>query len=181
MENPRAYAHERIYMRKLLTLLFAFLVICNITFIFYQSLRDGESSSAASGAVSDVVADVVAPDLSQRPDTEQKNLMDKIHNWVRKMAHAIEFAGLGFFFCAFILSLQLADKIPFYYKLISAFLFSVSIAVIDEILQLGIEGRAFEMKDIGVDSIGAIIGITVAFLLGLLVQRYWNKRQVAKQ
>ena len=168
-------------MRKFFTLLLAFLVICNTTFIFYQSLQDGESSAATSGAVSDVVADVVAPDLSQRPAGEQKDMMDKIHSWVRKMAHAIEFAGLGFFFCAFILSLQLADKIPFYYKLLSALLFSVSIAVIDEILQLGVEGRAFEMKDIGVDSIGAIIGITVAFLLGLLVQRYWNKRQVVKR
>ena len=157
-------------MRKVLTILLAVLVVLNTAFIFYQSLQDAEASANTSGAVSDIVADVVVPDLPQRPVEEQESVMEEIQKWTRTAAHAIEFAGLGFFFCAFVLILQLAKVIPLPYKLGTALLFSVSVALFDETLQLFVDGRAFELKDIGVDTLGASFGIACAFALVFLVE-----------
>ena len=148
-------------MKKTFTLLLAILVILNVAFIFYQSLQNAEKSSAASGAVSDIVADVVVPDLSQRPETEQQSIMDKIREWTRTMAHAIEFASLGMLFLTFVLVLGYAEKIPLPYKLCSALLFSAFVALFDEIIQIFVDGRAFELKDIGIDTLGATCGILV--------------------
>ena len=150
-------------MRKFLTVLLALCTVFTVAFIFYHSLQNGEQSSAASGTVSDVVADVVVPDLPTRPETEQNSIMEKIQKWVRTFAHAIEFAALGFFFCAFFLVFSLAEKIPFPFKLLSAFLFCASTALIDETVQIFVEARAFELRDIGVDMLGATVGILAAF------------------
>ena len=106
----------------------------------------------------------------KRPAEEQESVMAKIQKWTRTMAHAIEFAGLGFFFCAFVLILKPAKTIPLPYKVLSALLFSVSVALLDETLQLFVDGRAFELKDIGVDTLGASFGIACAFALVFLVE-----------
>ena len=162
-------------MKKTFTLLLAILVILNVAFIFYHSLQNAEKSSAASGAVSDIVADVVVPDLSQRPETEQQSIMDKIREWTRTMAHAIEFASLGIFFLAFVLVLGYAEKIPLPYKLCSALLFSAFVALFDEIIQIFVDGRAFELKDIGIDTLGATCGIL--FSLGVYAFCRVRKKQ----
>lgn len=162
-------------MRKVFTLLLAIVVILNVAFIFYHSLQNAEKSGAASGAVSDIVAGVVVPDLPQRPATEQQSIMEKIREWTRTMAHAIEFASLGMFFLALILLLGYAEKISLPYKLLSALLFSAFIALVDEIIQIFVEGRAFEVKDIGVDTLGATCGIL--FCLGIFTLRRILKKE----
>ena len=162
-------------MRKILTVLLAFCTVFTMAFIFYQSLQNGEQSGAASGNVSDVVVDVVVPDLPQRPEWEQNNMKHKVQEWVRTAAHAIEFAALGFFFCAVVLVLSLAESIALPYKLLASFLFSVTVALIDETVQIFVEGRSFELRDIGVDTLGATVGIlfslAAVYLAGRLIAK----------
>ena len=166
-------------MRKAFTFLLAFLLVFNIGFIFYHSLQNAEASSSTSEGISDAVADVIVPDLPNRPETEQKNIMDKIHEWVRTAAHAIEFAGLGLFFMAFVFMLALAEQIKLPYKLLSGLLFSVFIALVDECIQIFVEGRSFELKDIGIDTLGATCGIAFAAFVFLLWQRRKKKQEKA--
>lgn len=110
--------------------------------------------------------------LSSRTATESSQQSGLILEWlkehfgdnfftdfiVRKSAHFLEFAGLGFLF-----------NISFYQSkkkkmLIVSLLASSLYALSDEIHQLFVEGRSCQISDWLLDSCGALFG-TIAFLV----------------
>lgn len=157
-------------MKKIFAVILGLLVVANISFIFYQSSKNAQQSTAASSYVSDKVADIVVPDLPQRPTAEQNQIMRKIRTWTRTMAHAIEFASLGFLSTLFFFALLKNDTSAFYQKLIMGWLFSVVCAFADETIQRFADGRASEIKDVGIDALGALTGTGLAFCLWLLIR-----------
>lgn len=110
--------------------------------------------------------------LSAQDSEESKELSDSLVNrifqWIelyidgeliRKFAHMLEFTALSFSFYNAILTT---------FELKKAHLISLALTVIcavgDEIHQFFVPGRAFQLSDILIDSIGAIIGV-VAYLI----------------
>lgn len=82
---------------------------------------------------------------------------------VRTVAHCLEFAGLAVLvFNALYWSYQKFRPFP-------AFVISALYAVSDEVHQLFVEGRAFQLKDIFIDCIGAAAGIIGAIILSKLL------------
>ena len=95
--------------------------------------------------------------------------------FVRKAAHMCEFAALGFFSAvAFTYSFQNIKKVYF------AAVFSVLYAVSDEIHQLFVEGRAGQVRDVFIDSIGIIIGIGIMLLFYWIIHIGRKKKNVSK-
>lgn len=89
---------------------------------------------------------------------------------VRTAAHCLEFAGLAVLvFNALYWTYQKFRPFP-------AFAISVLYAVSDEVHQLFVEGRAFQLKDIFIDSVGAAAGIAGALVLGKLLLMIKRRR-----
>ena len=121
------------------------LVLVILGFIFSLSAQDAEESKELSDS-----------------------LVNRIFQWIelyidgeliRKFAHMLEFTALSF---------SLYNAILTTFELKKAHLISLALTVIcavgDEFHQIFVPGRAFQLSDILIDSIGAIIG-AVAYLI----------------
>jgi VanZ family protein len=87
-----------------------------------------------------------------------------------KIEHFIAFGGLGFLLH---LSLRIQNRFSFIKKFpyLFAFIFVSLYGALDELHQLFIPGRSCDINDWIADSIGAIIGISVMFVLIFIVER----------
>lgn len=119
-------------------------------------------------------------DTAEESSEISKNLFDVIiefigniigHEAFREFAHFCEFAALGFFMAG---SFKFTwDKLKFCLPLIPCALYAVS----DEIHQIFVPGRAFEIFDIFVDSCGSLTGILVFMLLIFIIEKAINKNK----
>ncbi len=79
----------------------------------------------------------------------------------RKIGHFIEFMLLGFFLYLALVNLCPRTKL----KALFAWLLAILAASLDEILQLFADNRGAQLKDVLLDSSGALTGIILALLL----------------
>ncbi|GIP16508.1 hypothetical protein J40TS1_21500 [Paenibacillus montaniterrae] len=86
---------------------------------------------------------------------------------LRKLAHF----SLFFFLAIFLITMCRLKKLSWRRSAIITLFIAMSYAVIDESHQLFIEGRGASIRDVAIDSAGAILGIVVVFLVG----RRWLK------
>ncbi len=84
---------------------------------------------------------------------------------VRKLAHFIEFTVLGYLY--FNISFNRNNKNNF----VLAISLGIIVAIIDECIQLFVDGRAFMLTDIGIDSFGVITGSLIGLLIYSLVKK----------
>lgn len=102
-------------------------------------------------------------------DTQmQISFADKIDHPIRKMAHATEYAILGF-----LLTGSYADSSRKRKNVLLPAVTGSLYAVSDELHQMFVPGRSCEIKDMLIDSSGVIVGT----LLGFFVFIYWKKRK----
>ena len=134
------------------------LLICNLVFIWGNSLLPGE----ISGAFSDWVKSLLAQLLPMGPDDGSGGGL------LRKIAHFTEFCSLGFLMCTITFLLQSKKWIP----CVIPCGIGVAVAVIDETIQMFVPGRGPQLRDVGIDSLGVVLGIAFAFLLAWL----WRKK-----
>ena len=133
----------------------AIMIICNILFIWGNSLLPG----SVSGAISKFVSYVVYQVILGQPGSDAGG-----HGLLRKVAHFTEFACLGAFLTRF---LFLLNK-PRLLALVGAFL----VACCDETIQRFVPDRGPSFKDVLIDTSGAVIGMTL-----LLVGYAYLKRR----
>ncbi len=157
----------------------ALTLACALTFawIFSNSLKTGEQSSAQSLAVTNSVQDVaqvIAPSSSVATATGDD--YDKLHSLIRSIAHVSEFALLGALLITCYFSYT-SDKalciVPFGLILLTP--------IIDECLQISTGGRGAEMKDILLDTaggfLGALAGLMIVGLIYLILKKSRAKRE----
>lgn len=78
---------------------------------------------------------------------------------LRKLAHVLEYLGLG------LLSYNAFSAIRMKRKVLLALLLGVSYALFDEMHQLLVPGRDGSLVDVGIDSVGVILGVLLMFLI----------------
>lgn len=93
------------------------------------------------------------------------------HETFRTIAHGLEYCGLGALL--FHALLQTFGKA----KPFVSFAFAAAYAVTDEIHQIFIPGRAFQVSDIAVDWLGAISGIAVCTAIFVTVKKILDSRE----
>ncbi len=93
------------------------------------------------------------------------------HEGVRTAAHFVEYCALGFLMST---SLTFTFSKP---KPWLAWGFAAGYAVTDEIHQLFVPGRAFQVTDLAIDAGGALLGIGIFCLLELLVRKARQSRR----
>lgn len=140
-------------------------------FIFANSLQTGNESGQMSGNVTQFINDVlhtVSPKLSVG------------HLFVRKTAHFCEFALLALLFCfAFWSTLvpNVSARVPFerICCVLLALPCAISVAAIDETIQLFVDGRVGSVVDVLIDSSGATCATLIFFLTVALLNRKKNE------
>ena len=130
--------------------------------IFNFSSQTGTESGSLSYQVSKILILAYNKILSKGYPNEILNqLIAEIHPWVRKMAHITEYFALAVT-VAFPLYVY---KIRGIYLFFTGSIFCVIFALLDEYHQSFVAGRGPSLRDVGIDSIGIVIGLLVAELV----------------
>ena len=122
------------------------LVVICMGIIFLLSAQNGEESSDLSGSFVMALLNGLGIVIDE--------------GILRSIAHCLEFMGLS-------VLIFNAVYITWFLKLtpIIAFFSTVLYAITDEIHQIFVPGRAFQISDILVDSTGALIGVIASFII----------------
>lgn len=168
---------ERIFLMKdtrqisVSRIISAILSIAVMVLIFLFSCEDADSSSDTSGFFTDIAIKIFFPDFSSFSADRQSEILGLLSHIVRKTAHFTIYASLGF--CV---SLTAGQR-----KLLSAgsagsLFFCFLYAVSDEIHQYFVPGRACMIRDMLLDTAGALTGITASFIILGIIAHIAEKR-----
>lgn len=147
--------------------------------IFRFSASVADDSSKTSISLLGVVIDVVEQFTDKNIVTGSKNY-EFIHYIVRKTGHFLEYMALG---CTLVLPFAItfikspAIRFQNIKILLCSEIFSAFYACTDEFHQLFVEGRDGNIVDVGIDSIGALVGICVGFVLLWIIQHIRKRKE----
>ena len=134
--------------RKVYIVASAVLVLAVAAIIFYLSDQTAKESAGTSGSVLDIIFSLFGKTLNQE--------------FIRTFAHFCEYAGFGFLVHNLLFSIK--DEL----KPIPAILVSLGYAITDEIHQIFVPGRAFQLIDLTVDLGGIVLGAVVFSIFFIL-------------
>lgn len=141
------------------------LTILTVAFIFSNSLEDSSTSASTSESVGEVIEDavnnVVSGGTIHRGD---EGFIEIPLNIIRDLAHVAEFVCLGFLLLLTHRSYGGRLSHIYYPVLIGS-----AVAFTDEIIQIFVPGRAFELTDWMLDDVGVLIGTLIGVVLGYLI------------
>ena len=144
-----------------------------MTVIFgFSSQSKAESSALSRGITARIVE--FLPMTKNLTEAEKKELILKINHTVRKCAHFIIYAMLGFSAAGMFLSIKSQRRMLYIWIL--AVIFSGFYASTDEIHQLFCK-RGAQIKDVFLDTSGAMTG-AYAFVLAREVIMHLKKRML---
>lgn len=142
--------------RKIYVAISWILVLICMCIIFSLSAQIASESAELSGSFIRAIFQLVGIELQQEG--------------IRTVAHMLEFMGLSLLMFNAVYATWEKRITP-----LIAFVGTVVYAITDEIHQIFVPGRAFQISDILVDSTGALIGVTASFVI-LKIILYIMKR-----
>lgn len=125
-------------------------VVLWMSFIFFMSSRVGDDSADLSGSFLGFFGPFVR---IFAPRVEDASL----HVWIRKGAHLFEYMVLSILLIN-ALRQHIEDKRRVY---LFAVVVSLMYAVSDEVHQAFVPGRSASMLDVGIDGLGALLGVLI--------------------
>ena len=143
-------------------------------FIFCMSAKDATKSGKMSGGLIRRIAPLINHKFHLLDEVAQTTFVESLQDVVRTLAHFFEFTLLGvlsFFSFRFTLNCRKKGVI---YGVLMGWLYALS----DEIHQIFVPGRTFQLKDILVDCGGILLGASAAFLLCKFREWIIKKRSV---
>ena len=144
-------------MKKKVNWFYPFLLLALMVTIYCFSAQVADDSSLTSGRVCRFLAQHFFSGYWELSSEAQNKVVEGLSFVVRKGAHFSEYALMGFLWYLWLHRVKLAPLIAF----TATVLYSAS----DEFHQLFVPGRSGEIRDILVDSSGAVCGIIAGFVL----------------
>lgn len=183
--HPTPHGETHVYSRRLhvaAAILLAVLIAANMALIFFFSSESGEESGNRSEGVTDIVIDITCPDYDELPPTEQESLLAHVHHLVRKTAHFLEYALLGFLTACLLLHLSrcLIPRIRPWQTWVVPAGFCLAYAASDEIHQI-FSNRGPRVTDVLIDFFGAVCGICVIQLAVWLIKLRKTKQETNRK
>lgn len=154
-------------------IIFGILVIATCTMIFMFSSQDATESSMTSGRFMELFKKLFLPDFDSMSPQEQAKLRDTMTHIIRKGAHFTEYLLLAQFSFHLLLALPRPRN-----ELLcagGALLFTAFFAMTDEYHQSFVPGRAMTVRDVLIDSLGALTGLLVALIIRRIIRRKREK------
>lgn len=152
---------------KIRRIIFIILSCIWMTVIFCFSARNADESEKDSYKVGLKVGKIVMHDFKKQTEEKQMEFAKKIDHPVRKVAHATEYAILG------MLLIGVFYPVKRYYWL--SWLGCIIYSVTDEFHQLFVPGRSGQPLDVMIDSLGALIGTLIIFIIINLMDKRKKK------
>lgn len=144
-------------------------VLLVLLMIFYFSAEKVEDSRKTSGKIEDAVIEVTEPEFDTYAPSKQRQVKSQVSHTVRKIAHFVEFAALGFLLMGHLTAMQRRyGGLPL--KWLWSWGIGTFFAVTDEMHQIFVSGRGPGVKDVLIDSSGVLAG-TLAMMLLLWIFR----------
>lgn len=144
-------------------------ILLTVGFILFNSTRTGEQSANMSQGISESIAQIVVPDFDKLQEPTKSETVRKVHVSVRNIAHALEFACLGFFVTLLLATFKF-NYGRYLMPALLTFLSCFSVAVCDEFLQGIIAERASEISDVFMDTLGIFASIVCAIIVDYTVR-----------
>ena len=138
-------------------------VLAVMIMIFCFSGENAQESNSSSGVVVNWIYVLFYPDFDKLAPSEQVRIAGIVSYLVRKSAHLVEFALLGFALFAHVCALSSRVKIQ--RPRLLSFGIGALYAVSDELHQTFISGRSGQLSDVMLDSVGVLIGIMLLWCL----------------
>ena len=142
------------------------MVILWMGLIFYMSSNTGDDSGGVSGDIVKYVISTFDKITNASQETvkyhESREFMDKANYYFRKTCHFGEYMILSILLLCFVISL---DKFILIKCSLYSLLISILYACTDEFHQMFVPGRGGNIKDVIIDSCGALFGIIFVHLI----------------
>ncbi len=132
------------------------LTILNILFIWGNSLLTREVSASISKFVGKILSFIFSDCSGAAEGTG--------HGILRKIAHATEFCSLGILLSW---GVRMLGKRKWELYIFPAMM-GITVAAIDETIQIFVPGRGPHIRDVGIDTAGVVLGIVIFTLIFLL-------------
>ncbi len=157
-------------MKKLI--LWVLVISCMGTIFFFSSQEASESRKISSGFIKTFVRIL---DFNNKLNENQIDTIAKNLTFiVRKGAHFSIYAVLCILLALLLKEYRIFGKRRFILSVLICFLYACS----DEIHQIFIPGRSGEIRDIVIDTCGAITGFLILLCLTVLKNRIKSKRSI---
>ena len=141
--------------------------------IFYFSSQNSAESSKVSSGITKKLVELVTS-VSHLSAEEKQMIIETIHGIIRKIAHFTIYASLGM--SAFVSIKLITQKKKTVVFAITAG-FCMLYAISDELHQLFSTGRSGEIRDVLIDTAGAVTGILFLLIAAAAIKRIINRRR----
>ncbi len=151
-------------------IIFAILTALWCGFIFYLSSENSSESSQRSGEIITKICEIVVPDFKSFGEAKRQEIISDYSFIVRKAAHFTAYAILGallFQLLCFVKDKRLRGL----FAIAGAFLYAAS----DEWHQSFSPGRSCELRDMLIDTCGALLAVLLSLLVIALINRKKSK------
>ena len=144
------------------------LALCWMTVIFMFSARNADLSTQDSMSIGIFFGRLIVPSFSDMDTQMQISFAGQVDHPIRKLAHATEYAILGFLLTGSYADSSTKRRKAWLLPAVTGSLYAVS----DELHQMFVPGRSCEIRDMLIDSSGVLIGTCI----GIFVFVYWKRR-----
>ena len=136
------------------------LIVAQMAVIFQFSAESTEASGDRSQGVSIFLIKVFCSDFDEWTPTQQQSAVASIHRLVRKTAHFLEYALLGFLSACLLSCIRYytSGKLKHWQIWVCSISFCLFYAVSDELHQL-LVNRGARVSDVLLDVLGAVFGV----------------------
>lgn len=153
------------------------IIILWMAFIFSMSAKNSTQSSSISGGFTYKILSMFFAQFRSIDKTTQDSIVEGLQFVVRKGAHFTAYAILGGLCFA---DLRVLDKFKLKINFIIALVISALYAASDELHQYFVPGRSCEIRDVMIDSLGALTGIIVVIIFSKLIEKIKQIRTAKK-
>ncbi len=165
--------------RKSVFAVFFALTLIWMMVVFGFSSNNAEDSTAQSNGVTELFARMFIPGFDELPEEQRQEIILRYDGPVRKLAHFVSYAILGFLACGAAITCPFGNSRIYVMPIVSAaavILFAVS----DEYHQTFVDGRAGQLKDVFIDSAGGVFGTGLMIAVLMVVARQIDKNNAKK-
>ena len=168
MEKKRFFTPTRV--------IFGLLSVGIMAMIFCLSCENADKSSETSGFFTDFVLRHFIRGYEDFTPERQEEIHGLVSHIVRKCAHFSAYASLGF--CT---SCAVGRRRLFSLGSLTAWAVCILYACSDELHQRFVAGRSCELRDVLIDSCGALTGLLVSMAVMLIINRLIRRKSAELQ
>jgi len=153
-------------------IVFCILSVAIMITIFYLSSQDATKSSETSGFFTNFILHHFIKGYDSFTLERQKEVHDLVSHIVRKCAHFSAYASLGF--CT---SFAVGKRKLFSFGSLISWGICILYACSDEYHQSFVPGRSCELRDVIIDSSGALTGLLVSMIMMLIIAKISSRKK----